>query len=135
MLHGHLLCDRRLNEGLALRDLSNRAYQLLRCATLRQISEGASLHDARGMDRILVRGKDQNAGARVFRDNAHQRVETADAWHGNVHHDDVWLHLGIHPARVLAASGLGDHFDIFRAVQEQRKSHAHDGMVVHQHDS
>ena len=60
--------------------------------------------------------------------------EAADAGHRDVEHEYVGLDLRIGPERVLTTFGLRHHLHVRTPLQQQAKTHAHDRVVVHQHD-
>ncbi len=86
------------------------------------------------MTHILVRRQRQDSRPRVTRDNALDGFYASGARHGQIHDDDVRLGLGIECNGLFAAVGLGHYQQVFSGLQQQTKSHAHDRVVIHQHD-
>ena len=64
--------------------------------------------------------------------NPTQCLETPHARHGEVHHHHVGAELKIELARDFAGVRFGDYRNFRDGLQQQAKSHAHDGVIVNQ---
>src|SRR5882724_4078644 len=73
LVHGELLRNVRLQKRLALVNLPNRLHQGFRRAALGEVAGGTGLQHPARMHRVLVRGKNQDAGSRLARQDAIDR--------------------------------------------------------------
>jgi hypothetical protein len=63
------------------------------------------------------------------------RFDAADPGHRQIHDDDVGAHFGVALVGRFATVRFVDDFDVGRGIEQHAKSHAHDRMIVDQHDA
>ncbi len=86
------------------------------------------------MGRVLVGGQRQHARLRILRHQPAHGLDAAHAGHRQIHHDDVGPGTRVELASLLAVARLGDDLQL-RVGQQHAKTHAHERVVVDQHDT
>ncbi len=114
------------------RDHRDGFEQGLGSAALRQKAQCAFVQGTSRVHGVIVCRQRQYLGLRMSGANAAQCFEASHAGHGEVHHHDVGIELEVKLAGGLAGFGLGNHGHIGHGLQQQSKSHAHDGVIIDQ---
>ena len=110
------------------------AKQFVRRAAFAQVAGGAGPDGAFGGEGVAVGRGDQHAGGGLSGEDALQRREAAAAGHRQIHHQHVGFEFGHEALGGFAAVGFGQHRGA-DAFEEQAETHAHDGVVVGEHEA
>jgi hypothetical protein len=108
----------RIQIALAPGNGANRVDQHLRRAAFGQVAQRPGLQGALGVAGVFVGRQGQDARFGIFGHQALDRLDTADAGHGNVHHHHIGCHAFIHLARRFTAVGFCNDFNVGKSLQQ-----------------
>src|SRR5258708_11032563 len=87
------------------------------------------------MEEMIVGGRREHLGLRLAGADAPQCLESPHARHGEIHDHHIRCEIEKQLAGRLAGVGLADDRDLHARLQQEPKSHAHDGVIVDEQDA